>query len=70
MNVEVIITFTIKNISATIGEVVAGVKPGRTDPGQRILCVPIGTGCMDVAVAGLAYRKALETGKGTVISLE
>ncbi len=59
-----------KDISATIGEVVAGIKPGRTDPGQRILCVPIGTGCMDVAVAALAYRKALETGKGTVFSLE
>jgi len=59
-----------KDITATIGEVVAGVKPGRTAPEQRILCVPIGTGCMDVAVAGLAYKKALEMGKGTVISLE
>lgn len=59
-----------KDISATIGEVVAGVKPGRTDPGQRILCVPIGTGCMDVAVAGLAYKKALESGKGTSFSFD
>ncbi len=58
------------DLSATLGEVVAGVRPGRTAPEQRILCVPIGTGCMDVAVAGVAYRKALETGKGTVISLD
>jgi ornithine cyclodeaminase/alanine dehydrogenase len=52
------------HISATIGEVVAGKKPGRTSPAERILCVPLGTGAMDIAVAAVAYRRALERGFG------
>lgn len=58
------------DISATLGEVVAGLKPGRTSQEERILCVPIGTGCMDVAVAGLAYKKALVSGKGTPFAFD
>lgn len=55
---------TKERISATIGEVVAGKKPGRTSPTERILCVPLGTGAMDIAVATIAYRRALERGLG------
>lgn len=55
---------TEQNIQATIGEVVAGKKPGRTSPAERILCVPLGTGAMDIAVATMAYRRALERGLG------
>ncbi len=53
-----------ENIYATIGEIVAGKMPGRTSPGERILCVPLGTGAMDIAVATVAYRRALERGLG------
>jgi ornithine cyclodeaminase/alanine dehydrogenase len=53
-----------QRIYATIGEVVAGRKPGRTSPTERILCVPLGTGAMDIAVATVAYRRALERGLG------
>ena len=52
------------DIYGTIGEVVAGKKNGRENSSERILCVPIGTGAMDVTVAALAYRKALERGIG------
>ncbi len=55
---------TERNISATIGEVVAGKKPGRTAATDRILCVPIGTGAMDIAVATVAYQRALEARAG------
>ena len=55
---------TAQHISATIGEVVAGKKPGRTSSTDRILCVPIGTGAMDIAVATVAYQRALEARKG------
>ncbi len=55
---------TEKNISATIGEVVAGKKPGRTATDQNIVCIPIGTGAMDIAVATIAYQRALEKGLG------
>lgn len=55
---------TERHIHATIGEMVAGKKPGRTSPTERILCVPLGTGAMDIAVATVAYRRALERGLG------
>jgi ornithine cyclodeaminase/alanine dehydrogenase len=53
-----------ENVYATIGDVVAGKKPGRASAAERILCVPLGTGAMDVAVATVAYRRALERGLG------
>ncbi len=53
-----------RNIHATIGEIVAGKRPGRTSRSERILCVAIGTGAMDVAVATVAYRRARERGLG------
>lgn len=55
---------TEKDIYATIGEIAAGKKKGRTSDSERILCVPIGTGAMDVAVATVAYRRVLEKGLG------
>lgn len=55
---------TEKDISATIGEVAAGKKPGRTSDSERILCIPIGTGAMDIAVATQVYKKALERNIG------
>jgi len=55
---------TEKHIYATIGEIVAGKKPARTSPTERILCVPIGTGAMDIAVATVAYQRAQARGLG------
>ncbi len=53
-----------QHIYATIGEVVAGKKPARGNAAERVLCIPIGTGAMDVAVATIAYQRALEKGMG------
>lgn len=55
---------TEKDIDATIGEMAAGKKKGRASASERILCVPIGTGALDVAVATVAYQRALERGLG------
>lgn len=55
---------TEKNIYATIGEVVAGNKKGRESQTERILCIPIGTGAMDIAVATVALKRAEEKGIG------
>jgi len=55
---------TERSIYATIGEIVAGKKPARASAAERILCIPIGTGAMDIAVATLAYQRALEKGLG------
>ena len=51
---------TEKNIYATIGEIAAGKKRGRTSDKERLLCIPIGTGALDVAVATVVYQRALE----------
>lgn len=53
-----------KDIYATIGELAAGKKKGRTSDKERLLCIPIGTGAMDVAVATVVYKRALEKGLG------
>ena len=55
---------TEKSIYATIGEIAAGKKRGRSTDKDRILCIPIGTGAMDVAVATVMYKRALEKGIG------
>ena len=57
-----------KNIYATIGEIAAGKKKGRTSDKERLLCIPIGTGAMDVAVATIVYQRALEKGLGEKFS--
>lgn len=55
---------TEKDIYATIGEIITGLKPGREEDNEIIFFEPVGTGMLDVAVAGLAYRKAADRGLG------
>ncbi|MFP4482647.1 MAG: ornithine cyclodeaminase family protein [Thermovirgaceae bacterium] len=55
---------TEKDIHATIGEVVAGKKKGRDCSSERILCIPIGTGAMDIAVAATVLERAEKEGMG------
>jgi len=52
------------HIHATIGELAAGRKTGRDSAGERMVCVPIGTGAMDVAIATVVQKKATEQGLG------
>lgn len=56
--------FQESDIDATIGEVVAGKKPGRLSDDDRVLCIPIGTGAMDIAVATVILERAREKGMG------
>lgn len=51
---------TEKNITTTIGELVAGKADLGDFSDKRVLCIPIGTGAMDVAVAGIVYKRACE----------
>jgi len=57
-----------KNIYATIGEIAAGKKEGRSSDKERLLCIPIGMGAMDVAVATVVYKRAIEKGLGDKFS--
>jgi ornithine cyclodeaminase/alanine dehydrogenase-like protein (mu-crystallin family) len=54
-------------ITATIGEVLAGIHPGRTSATQRVLIVTDGMASQDVAIAHRAYVRALERGLGTTL---
>ena len=53
-----------KDIYATIGELAAGKKKGRASDKERLLCIPIGTGALDIAVATIVYQRAVKEGLG------
>ena len=55
---------TENSIYGTIGELAAGKKSADFSDEERILCVPIGTGAMDIAVATIAARKSQEKAIG------
>lgn len=57
------------HIRAEIGEVFAGARRGRTDPGEITLFKSVGLAVEDVAVARVAYERALARGVGQDISL-
>lgn len=60
---------TRQNIWAEIGEVVAGLKPGRTSPDEITVFTSTGLALQDAVTAELAYRKALEKGVGQFIEI-
>lgn len=53
-----------EHIDATIGELAIGEKSIKINDDQRFLCIPIGTGAMDIAIATVIYDKAVERGIG------
>ncbi|MBI5166602.1 MAG: ornithine cyclodeaminase family protein [candidate division NC10 bacterium] len=57
------------HIYAELAEVVAGAKEGRRSPEQITLFKSVGLAIEDTATAKLAYDKALQKGRGQVISL-
>ena len=60
---------TRERVSDEIGEVIAGKKPGRTDPDQVTIYKSVGIAIEDVATADLIYRKARARGVGTEVEL-
>jgi ornithine cyclodeaminase/alanine dehydrogenase-like protein (mu-crystallin family) len=52
-------------LDAELAEIVAGLKPGRRSPNERIVAMNGGMALEDVALAGLAYARATERGLGT-----
>jgi ornithine cyclodeaminase/alanine dehydrogenase-like protein (mu-crystallin family) len=54
---------------ADLGEIVAGLKPGRQDSQERTLAVNLGLAMDDMAVAPEIYRRARMMGIGTPLSL-
>lgn len=56
-------------VHAEIGQVVAGLRPGRERDDELIVDMNIGMGVEDVVVARALYDRALERGLGTVLPL-
>ncbi|CAG0953295.1 alanine dehydrogenase [Anaerolineales bacterium] len=54
---------------ADLGELVAGLKPGRSDKKERTLAINLGLAMDDMAVAPEIYRRAKEKGLGTWLPL-
>jgi len=54
---------------AELGELVAGLKPGRQNDRQRTMAMNLGLAMDDMAVAPEIYRRARERGLGTVLRL-
>lgn len=57
---------TEESFEAELPDVVAGLKKGRENASERIICQLVGMGCPDLAVATLAYNRILEAGEKTL----
>lgn len=55
-------------VYAELGEITAGLKPGRTSEAEIIVCDLTGVGVQDVAAASLVLQRALAEGRGEKIS--
>lgn len=58
-----------ENIWGSIGEIVAGLKAGRTSPKEMTLFTSTGLAIQDAVTANLAYEKALTKNVGQLIEL-
>lgn len=56
---------TPEHLRASLGEVVAGLKPGRERDTDITLFKSVGLAIQDVATANFVYRRAIEAGAGT-----
>ena len=56
-------------VHGTIGEVIAGLKPGRRSDAETIVFDSTGTALQDVAGAILVYQRALRDGVGRTVAL-
>lgn len=54
---------------ADLGEIVAGLRPGRASDGERIICINLGLALEDMATARLIYDRARERDIGVDLPL-
>ncbi|NDQ56669.1 MAG: ornithine cyclodeaminase family protein [Acidipila sp.] len=58
-----------EKVAAEIGQIAAGLKPGRQSEAEIIVCDLTGVGVQDVAAAALVYQRAILAGRGEKIAL-
>jgi ornithine cyclodeaminase/alanine dehydrogenase len=59
----------IPEIYADLGEIAAGIKPGRENENEKIICANLGLAMDDMATAIKIYKKAVENNIGTWLEL-
>lgn len=60
---------TKQHVHAELGEVIAGIKPGRTSPDEIIIFDSTGMAHQDVITAAAVYKKAVDRGIGRIVDL-
>lgn len=60
---------TKQHVHAELGEVIAGIKPGRTSSDEIIIFDSTGMALQDVITAAAVYRKAVDKGIGRIVDL-
>jgi alanine dehydrogenase len=60
---------SVEDVHAELGEVVAGMKPGRETDSETIVFDSTGTALQDVAAAAVVYEKAVAAGAGLRVAL-
>jgi alanine dehydrogenase len=58
-----------QNVHAELGEVVAGIKPGRTSSDEIIIFDSTGMALQDVITAATVYTKAIDKGVGRIVNV-
>jgi alanine dehydrogenase len=56
-------------VYADLGDIVAGISPGRENPSERILCLNLGIAVADLVAANVLYDRALSHGIGVKVPL-
>ena len=56
-------------VRGELGQVVAGIRPGRESPKEIVIFDSTGTALQDVAAAAVVYEKAIRAGVGTRVDL-
>ena len=59
---------SVGGVHAELGEVLAGLKPGRTQDDEIVIFDSSGTALQDVAAAAAVYRRAIDCGEGMQFS--
>jgi alanine dehydrogenase len=62
-------SMTKQHVHAELGEVAAGIKPGRTSPDEIIIFDSTGMALQDVIAAATVYKKAVAKGIGRIVNL-
>src|SRR5215216_2463042 len=60
---------TKQHVHAELGEVIAGIKPGRTSSDEIIIFDSTGMALQDVITAAAVYKKAVDKGVGRIVDL-